>query len=115
MAFSAPSSWMVPDGREASLRRLPTCMISLAPMTGPTRLLTFGATSFIQQKLLPMQGDPAQQKMMLYFMPAMFTVFMLFLPSGLGVYMFTNGLLLSESALAKDWYTPEEDAAGASL
>lgn len=26
-----------------------------------------------------------------------------------------NGLLLSESALAKDWSTPEEDAAGASL
>jgi len=26
-----------------------------------------------------------------------------------------NGLLLSETALAKDWNTPEEDAAGASL
>lgn len=52
-----------------------------------------GATSFLQQKLLPMQGDPAQQKMMLYFMPAMFTVFMLFLPAGLGVYMFSNGVL----------------------
>jgi len=26
-------------------------------------------------------------------MPAMFTVFMLFLPSGLGVYMFTNSVL----------------------
>lgn len=52
-----------------------------------------GGTSFLQQKLLPMQGDPAQQKMMLYFMPAMFTVFMLFLPAGLGVYMFSNGVL----------------------
>jgi YidC/Oxa1 family membrane protein insertase len=52
-----------------------------------------GATSFMQQKLLPMQGDPMQQKMMQYFMPAMFTVFMLFLPAGLGVYMFTNGVL----------------------
>jgi YidC/Oxa1 family membrane protein insertase len=31
--------------------------------------------------------------MMLYMMPAMFTVFMLFLPAGLGVYMFTNGCL----------------------
>jgi YidC/Oxa1 family membrane protein insertase len=31
--------------------------------------------------------------MMMYFMPAMFTVFMLFLPSGLGVYMFTNSVL----------------------
>jgi membrane protein insertase Oxa1/YidC/SpoIIIJ len=40
-----------------------------------------------------MQGDPAQQKMLMYFMPAMFTVFMLFLPAGLGVYMFTNGVL----------------------
>lgn len=53
-----------------------------------------GATSFVQQKMIPMSGmDPAQQKMMTYFMPAMFTVFMLFLPAGLGVYMFTNGLL----------------------
>ena len=52
-----------------------------------------GATYFVQQKIMPFQGDPAQRKMMLYFMPAMFTVFMLFLPAGLGVYMFTNSLL----------------------
>lgn len=52
-----------------------------------------GAVFFVQQKLMPMQGDPAQQKMMLYFMPVMFTVFMLFLPAGLGVYMLTNSLL----------------------
>jgi YidC/Oxa1 family membrane protein insertase len=53
-----------------------------------------GGTYFLQQKLMPMQGgDPAQQKMMMYFMPGMFTVFMLFLPSGLGVYMFTNSVL----------------------
>jgi YidC/Oxa1 family membrane protein insertase len=56
--------------------------------------IVIGATYFLQQKLMPMQGgDPAQQKMMMYFMPAMFTVFMLFLPSGLGVYMFTNSVL----------------------
>jgi YidC/Oxa1 family membrane protein insertase len=61
----------------------------------PLYILPFviGGTSFIQQKMMPLQGDPAQQKMMLYFMPAMFVVMMLFLPSGLGVYMFTNGLL----------------------
>jgi YidC/Oxa1 family membrane protein insertase len=52
-----------------------------------------GATYFLQQKIMPFQGDPAQRKMMMYFMPAMFTAFMLFLPSGLGVYMFTNSLL----------------------
>jgi YidC/Oxa1 family membrane protein insertase len=61
----------------------------------PLFILPFiiGATNFLQQKLMPMQGDPAQQKMMLYLMPGMFIVMMLFLPSGLGVYMFTNGLL----------------------
>jgi YidC/Oxa1 family membrane protein insertase len=56
--------------------------------------IVIGATYFLQQKLMPMQGgDPAQQKMMMYFMPLMFTAFMLFLPSGLGVYMFTNSVL----------------------
>jgi YidC/Oxa1 family membrane protein insertase len=61
----------------------------------PLYILPFviGGTSFVQQRMMPLQGDPAQQKMMLYFMPAMFVVMMLFLPSGLGVYMFTNGLL----------------------
>lgn len=49
-----------------------------------------GVSSFIQQKIMPMQGDPAQQKMMLYMMPAIFTIMMLFLPAGLGVYMLTN-------------------------
>ncbi len=62
----------------------------------PYYILPFviGAVFFVQQKLTPMQGgDPAQQKMMMYMMPGMFTVFMLFLPAGLGVYMFTNSLL----------------------
>ncbi len=61
----------------------------------PYYILPFviGVVFFAQQKLMPMQGDPAQQKMMMYFMPGMFTVFMLFLPAGLGVYMFTNSLL----------------------
>jgi YidC/Oxa1 family membrane protein insertase len=47
-------------------------------------------SSFIQQTLMPPQGDPAQQKMMKYMMPAIFGVMMLFLPAGLGVYMLTN-------------------------
>lgn len=52
--------------------------------------LVLGASSFLQQKIMPMQGDPQQQKMMLYMMPAVFTVMMLFLPAGLGVYMMTS-------------------------
>jgi YidC/Oxa1 family membrane protein insertase len=55
--------------------------------------VVIGATSFVQQKLMPQQADLAQQKMMLYFMPALFTVMMLFLPSGLGIYMLTNSVL----------------------
>jgi YidC/Oxa1 family membrane protein insertase len=73
----------------------------------PIYVLPFiiGGTSFLQQKMMPMQqGDPAQQKMMLYFMPAMFTVFMLFLPAGLGVYMFTNGVLGILQQQAVEWH-----------
>jgi len=55
--------------------------------------VVLGATSFVQQKLMPQQMDMAQQKMMLYFMPALFTVMMLFLPAGLGIYMLTNSVL----------------------
>ncbi len=55
--------------------------------------VVIGGMSFVQQKLMPQQVDMAQQKMMLYFMPAVFTVMMLFLPSGLGIYMLTNSIL----------------------
>ncbi len=52
--------------------------------------IVLGASSFIQQKMMPAQGDAQQQKMMMYMMPAVFTFMMLFLPAGLGVYMLTN-------------------------
>jgi YidC/Oxa1 family membrane protein insertase len=37
--------------------------------------------------------DPVQAKMMMWLMPGIFTVMMLFLPAALGVYMLTNSLL----------------------
>jgi len=56
--------------------------------------IVIGLTAFLQQKLMPQTAmDPAQAKMMLYMMPAIFTVMMLFLPSGLGVYILTNSVL----------------------
>jgi YidC/Oxa1 family membrane protein insertase len=56
--------------------------------------LALGVLMFIQQKMSPATGvDPVQQKMMLYMMPAMITSFMLFLPAGLCLYMFTNSAL----------------------
>lgn len=51
-----------------------------------------GVTFFIQQKITPATSmDPAQQKVML-FMPLIFSVFMLSVPSGLTLYMFVNSL-----------------------
>jgi YidC/Oxa1 family membrane protein insertase len=56
--------------------------------------LALGALMFIQQKMTPPAGgDPLQAKMMLYVMPTMITSFMLFLPAGLCLYMFTNSAL----------------------
>jgi YidC/Oxa1 family membrane protein insertase len=52
--------------------------------------IVLGASSFLQQHLMPMQGDAMQQKMMKYMMPVIFTVMMLFLPAGLGIYFLTN-------------------------
>jgi YidC/Oxa1 family membrane protein insertase len=66
--------------------------------------IVLGASSFLQQKLMPAQGDPQQQKMMMYMMPAIFTVMMLFLPAGLGVYMLTNSLLAIGQQLLVERY-----------
>lgn len=69
-----------------------------------------GASSFLQQHLMPMQGDPLQQKMMKYFMPAMFTAFMLFLPAGLGIYFLTNTWLGIVQQLAVERYYKAREA-----
>ncbi len=55
--------------------------------------LALGVLMFVQQKMTPSTMDPAQAKMMLYMMPTMITAFMLFLPAGLCLYMFTNSVL----------------------
>lgn len=52
--------------------------------------LLLGVAFFLQQKLTPSPtADPAQKKIMML-MPLMFTGFMLFLPSGLVIYIFVN-------------------------
>ena len=55
--------------------------------------LALGGLMHLQQRLSPTTMDPAQAKMMMWFMPIMITVFMLFLPSGLCLYMLTNSAL----------------------
>ncbi len=63
-----------------------------------------GASSFFQQKLMPAQGDPMQQKMMQYMLPGIFIVMMLYLPAGLGVYMLTNTWLGIAQQVAVERY-----------
>ncbi len=66
-----------------------------------------GIMMFLQQKMTPAAGDSQQAKIMLYTMPIMFTVIMLFLPSGLTLYILTNTVL----GLAHQWYmNHSEDA-----
>jgi len=56
--------------------------------------LAIGGLMFLQTKLQPTPSvDNQQAKMMMWMMPTIFTVMMLFLPSGLGVYIFANILL----------------------
>ena len=55
--------------------------------------ILMGIAMFIQQQLTPMTGDNAQAQMMKYLMPIMFTGMMLFLPSGLTLYIFVNVIL----------------------
>ncbi|GAB5549197.1 MAG: hypothetical protein SangKO_089570 [Sandaracinaceae bacterium] len=52
-----------------------------------------GVLMHLQQRLSPTTMDAAQAKMMMWMMPIMITVFMLFLPSGLCLYMLTNSVL----------------------
>jgi YidC/Oxa1 family membrane protein insertase len=54
--------------------------------------LIMGATMFLQQKMTPTAGDPAQQKMMML-MPVVFTFLFLNFPSGLVVYWLVNNVI----------------------
>jgi YidC/Oxa1 family membrane protein insertase len=54
--------------------------------------ILLGIAMVAQQKMTPSTGDATQQKMMML-MPIMFTVFMLFLPVGLVLYIFVNTLM----------------------
>jgi YidC/Oxa1 family membrane protein insertase len=66
----------------------------------------------MQQRIVPQQGmDPVQAKMMMWLMPGVFTVMMLFLPAALGVYMLTNSLLGITQQLVTEKLYPRAPAA----
>jgi YidC/Oxa1 family membrane protein insertase len=58
----------------------------------PVLTLLMGASMFIQQKMTPTPGDPAQAKIMML-LPLVFTVMFINFPSGLVVYWLVNNIL----------------------
>jgi YidC/Oxa1 family membrane protein insertase len=58
----------------------------------PVLTLLMGASMFIQQKMTPTVGDPAQAKMMM-FLPVIFTFMFINFPSGLVLYWFVSNIL----------------------
>jgi len=63
--------------------------------------ILLGIAMVLQQKLMPTAtADPAQAKMMM-FMPIMFSGFMIFLPSGLTIYILVNTV----TSVAQQWMT----------
>lgn len=58
----------------------------------PVLTLLMGASMFVQQKMTPTTGDPAQAKIMLL-LPIIFTVMFINFPSGLVLYWLVNNLL----------------------
>ncbi|EPX64070.1 Inner membrane protein translocase component YidC, long form [Cystobacter fuscus DSM 2262] len=61
----------------------------------PTYLLpiALGVSMIITQKLQPQMGDPAQARLMTWFLPIIFTATLFNYPAGLALYIFTNNLL----------------------
>jgi YidC/Oxa1 family membrane protein insertase len=58
----------------------------------PVLTLLMGASMFLQQWLTPQQGDPTQQRMMM-FMPLIFTFMFINFPAGLVLYWLVNNVL----------------------
>jgi YidC/Oxa1 family membrane protein insertase len=58
----------------------------------PVLTLLMGASMFIQQKMTPTMGDPAQAKMMM-FLPIVFMFMFINFPSGLVLYWFVSNIL----------------------
>jgi YidC/Oxa1 family membrane protein insertase len=76
--LSVPESLFTIPGIEIPVRVLPLLM---------------GASMVVQQKLTPMQADPAQARMMMVVMPVMMTVMFYQFPSGLVLYWMVSNVI----------------------
>jgi len=73
----------------------PEMLFEIPGLGIPVRLLPLlmGATMVLQQKITPMQADPAQAKMMMIVMPIMMTFVFYTFPSGLVLYWMVSNIL----------------------
>lgn len=74
-----------------------------APYGFPVLTIIMGATMFLQQKMQPPMGDPAQAKMMML-MPIVFTVIFINFSSGLVLYWLVNNVI----SIAQQYYTTKK-------
>ncbi len=85
--------WITDLSAPDRLFHLPFKLPLMSPPYGiPVLTLLMGASMFLQQKMTPSPGDPAQAKMMM-FLPLIFTFFFINFPSGLVLYWLVNNLL----------------------
>jgi len=85
--------WITDLSAPDRLFNFPFTIPFMYPPSGiPVLTLLMGASMFLQQKMTPTTGDPAQAKMMM-FMPILFTVMFINAPSGLVLYWLTNNLI----------------------
>ena len=85
--------WITDLSAPDRLLNFPFNIPFMAPPSGiPVLTLLMGASMFIQQKMTPTPGDPAQAKMMM-FLPIIFTVMFINFPSGLVLYWFVSNIL----------------------
>jgi YidC/Oxa1 family membrane protein insertase len=73
----------------------PDALFEIPGIGIPLRVLplVMGATMVVQQRITPMQADPAQAKMMMTVMPVMMTVLFYQFPSGLVLYWMVSNVL----------------------
>ena len=74
-----------------------------APIGIPVLTLVMGATMFLQQKMTPTPGDPAQAKMMML-MPIIFTFIFINFSSGLVLYWLVSNIL----SISQQYYTQKK-------
>ena len=74
--------------------------------------LLMGVSMFISTKMTSTTGMEGSQKMLLYFMPVMFTWFCLWAPAGLTLYWLANNLLtMGQQALINRQVAARQEAA----